>query len=479
MGGAQDADSSLTGRLPTFVRMPNHSHPTTNPVGAGMSRRSMLNRLLLVSGAAAVATMTARRTPAAADPVPPTPTPTAAPSAPPAGGPPMGPPVRYADFTGVTTDGTPQPDLFELQHTGVSTAPVVRAGAAFLASLTPAQRAETMYDVTADQWLNWSNVDNYPRLGVRMRDLTAAQRRAGLDMLRAGLSARGMQTCENIRRLNRIAGRLLDDLERFDDDLYYFTVMGTPSATEPWGWQFQGHHLAVNYFVLGDQVVMSPTFLGSEPRFGYDEDGTVIDLFSRELAAGLAMVNSLTAAQLETAVLPTAKGTYNGRAGAFRDNLVLPYAGIAGRDLTEHQRRRLLQLIGLFVGNLDDGHARVQMAQIRRHLAETHFAWIGATTADAVFYFRVHSPVILIEFDCQGTGPASGAVPYAANPAYRTAVGVAPAWQQPTGPQPPPAPGVVPASRDHIHSVVRIPNGNDYGFDLLRDHLENHPHHAH
>ena len=33
-------------------------------------------------------------------------------------------------------------------------------------------------------------------------------------------------------------------------------------------------------------------------------------------------------------------------------------------------------------------------------------------------------------------------------------------------------------SRNHIHSVVRTPNGNDYGKDLLRQHREqsNHTH---
>ena len=41
--------------------------------------------------------------------------------------------------------------------------------------------------------------------------------------------------------------------------------MGTPSASEPWGWQLDGHHAIVNYFVLGDQVVMSPFFAGPEP----------------------------------------------------------------------------------------------------------------------------------------------------------------------------------------------------------------------
>jgi hypothetical protein len=31
-------------------------------------------------------------------------------------------------------------------------------------------------------------------------------------------------------------------------------------------------------------------------------------------------------------------------------------------------------------------------------------------------------------------------------------------------------------TREHIHTVVRTPNGNDYGKDLLRLHYQQHPH---
>lgn len=31
-------------------------------------------------------------------------------------------------------------------------------------------------------------------------------------------------------------------------------------------------------------------------------------------------------------------------------------------------------------------------------------------------------------------------------------------------------------TREHVHTVVRTPNGNDYGKDLLRQHYERHPH---
>jgi hypothetical protein len=76
------------------------------------------------------------------------------------------------------------------------------------------------------------------------------------------------------------------------------------------------------------------------------------------------------------------------------------------------------------------------MAEVRQHLAETHIAWRGGVEEDSVFYYRVHSPVILIEFDHQR--------------------GVAFDNDEP--------------SRNHIHTVVRTPNGNDYGKDLLRLH---------
>jgi hypothetical protein len=41
------------------------------------------------------------------------------------------------------------------------------------------------------------------------------------------------------------------------------------------------------------------------------------------------------------------------------------------------------------------------MDEVRRHLDETWFAWIGGTGPDSVFYYRMHSPVVLIDFDHQ------------------------------------------------------------------------------
>ena len=122
---------------------------------------------------------------------------------------------------------------------------------------------------------------------------------------------------------------------------------------------------------------------------------------------------------------------------AFRDNLVLDYAGIRATDLTKLQRELLMDIVAEFVNNMKPGHAKIRLEEVRKHLEDTYFAWIGTTGPAGVYYYRVHSPVVLIEFDHQGPIALGG--PRA-------------------------------ASRRHIHSVARTPNGNDYGKDLLRQH---------
>ena len=235
----------------------------------------------------------------------------------------------------------------------------------------------------------------------------------------------------------------MGDHNEYGERRYWFTMMGEPSASGPWGWQLDGHHLIVNCFVLGDQVVLTPTFMGSEPpradtgRFA----GTAI--LEEELAAGLALINALDDEQRAVAIIDPDKTANNNRGELFQDNAVVPYEGLRLGGLDDAQREIALELVGLYTGNLRPGHAEVRLAEVERHWDDTYFAWVGDTSPDAVFYYRIHSPVILIEYD------------------HQTPVAL-------EGPDRP--------SRNHVHTVVRTPNGNDYGKDLLRQHLLEHPH---
>src|SRR5262245_17280215 len=351
-------------------------------------------------------------------------------------------------FKGLTANGEVAPGLFPIRSTGVSTEPVRQAAERFLSSLSAEQRTRACFPIDAPEWRKWMNQHFYVRQGVSLKEMTGAQRDAAFGLLQAALSARGFELTRDIMRLNETLAELTGDREFLGEWLYYFTVMGTPSATEPWGFQLDGHHAIINYFVLGDQVVMTPHFAGSEPVLATSGryEGTVV--LQEEQDQGLALVHGLSDAHRQKAVLDVSKTGNNNVAEAFMDNIVLDYAGVRVAELAAAQRRQLIDLVQLYVGHMDEGHARVKMAEVTRHLDHTWFAWIGQTAANSVFYYRIQSPVILIEFDQQR--PANLA---------RLAA-------DPTQPM-----------RQHIHVVVRTPNGNDYGKDLLRQHYVAHRHH--
>jgi hypothetical protein len=353
--------------------------------------------------------------------------------------------LRYRDdgeallaqpFTGITTDGLVAPGLFKVEKSGVSTRALKDAADAFLAGLGPEQRARALFPVETEAWRRWSNIHPYVmRHGVCLDTLSPTQRDRALALLQASLSAQGFETARGVMKLNEVIREITGRDVEYGEWLYWLSVMGTPSADAPWGWQIDGHHLIVNCFVLGDQIVMTPMFMGSEP-VAIDEGpyaGTRV--FEVEERDGLALVRALTDDQRAKTVLGGALPSEVFTA-AFRDNVELRYQGIPYGELSSAQQRLLLGLVDVYVGRIRPGHAAVKREEVARHLADTHFAWIGGIDEDSVFYYRIHSPVVLIEFDHQR--------------------GIALDNDQP--------------ARTHIHTVIRTPNGNDYGRDLLRQH---------
>ncbi len=351
-------------------------------------------------------------------------------------------------FRGVTTPEGKPSGLFPVKKTGVPTDQLVGAAQAFLAALTPEQKKRTAFAVDDSEWRKWCNVDNgiYVRQGTSLKEMDTVQRAAARELMRATLSAKGLALADAIRHTDQTLRELNNGDPAYDEELYFFTVMGTPSTTEPWGWQLDGHHLVINTFVLGDQVTMTPAFWGGEPVHTTTGKYAGNVILQEEQDRGLAFMRGLDATQQGATLLSSHKALSNIRAEAFKDNAVIPFAGLCAAKLNPAQKQQLLALAALFVNNQSDGHAQVKLDEVAAHLDETWFAWIGASSPDAVFYYRIHSPVILIEFD----------------------------HQQPIGTTMINERGKV--TREHIHVIVRTPNGNDYGKDLLRQHLESHRH---
>ena len=345
-------------------------------------------------------------------------------------------------FKGITTDGKIVPGLFPIQSTGVSTGPIREAAEAFLSSLGAEDRARTLFPVEGEAWRRWSNIHPFVmRHGMPLEDMSSSQRDLALGLLRTSLSRSGFETARDVMKLNEVIREITGRDEEYGEWLYWLSIMGTPSAERPWGWQIDGHHLIVNCFVLGDQVVMTPMFMGSEPVAAESGPYAGTRVFEAEEEGGLTLMRALTPAQQSKTILarqlPNEVFT-----AAFRDNFELRHEGIRHDELSTTQQGLLVRLAETYVERVRPGHARVRMEEVTRHLDETYFAWIGESGADSVFYYRIHSPVILIEFDHQR--------------------GIAFDNDEP--------------SRNHVHTVVRTPNGNDYGKDLLRQHREQFDH---
>jgi hypothetical protein len=359
-------------------------------------------------------------------------------------------------FKGITTDGNAIPGLYQLAPNGAPVAAMTEAAKALLGLLTEAQRSASCFPADSNTWRRWQNTENYfEDYGLRLEEISDAQREAVLAILRPSLSAKGYQMSRDVMRLNRFLGDLVGGPAVLGEWSYNFCLFGAPSLSEPWGWQLFGHHLSLNCMIIGGQMVLTPTFWGAEPSHADVGPFAGTTLFEDEERAGLTLMRSFSPEQQRRAIvahsmiggdLPPGRRHFADNlhlGGAHQDNRIIPYEGITAADMSAVQRRNLLDLIGRYIAPLPEGPEKQRMAEIEQHLSDTHFCWIGGFDEDSTFYYRVQSPVVMIEFDHH--------------------IGVFLTNAEP--------------AKFHVHTIVRTPNGNDYGLDLLRLHYAQSPHH--
>ncbi len=361
-------------------------------------------------------------------------------------------------FKGLTTDGKVQPGLFSLRADGAPTLAMIEAVQSLLASLSPAQRKAMCFPVDSELWRHWQNTELYvEHHGLRLDEVDDQIKRTVMAVLRASLSGKGYQVTRDVMRLNQFLGDLVGGPAVLGEWAFIFCLFGTPSESEPWGWQLFGHHLSLNCLVLGSQMVLTPYFLGAEPNYADTGPFAGTRLFEDEERAGLALMRSFSPEQQRRAIvahsmmggdLPEGRRHFADNlhlGGAYQDNRIVPYEGLLASQISARQQRDLLDLVAAYVAPLPEGPRAARLAEVERHLAETHFCWIGGFAEQSPFYYRIQSPVIFIEFD------------------HHAGVFL-------TNPEP---------AKFHVHTIVRTPNGNDYGIDLLRLHYRHAPHHRH
>jgi hypothetical protein len=316
----------------------------------------------------------------------------------------------------------------------------------FLASLSPEMRGQATFPMDDEERKLWSNLPAtmFERKGAAFGEMSEKQRILAHKLIQSPLSSQGYLKAAGIMRIDEIlqgyASRSRPDAEpRFGQRLYWIGVFGDPSTDGPWGWQLDGHHLALNFTVVGGALSVTPAFLGSDPAEIRRELDSGFYVQVKEDVRGRRLFESLDASQREVALLegetPSDVIAGPGRAGRLKK-----IRGLAASDMSPHQRHLLMQLLDEYLHNLEPDLASVQATRIEAEgLGKLHFSWSG-TAAGKPYYYRIHGPTVLIEFDNNyPPGRSSGPV-------------------------------------NHIHTVWRDAV-RDYGEDLLRRHYEESPHH--
>jgi hypothetical protein len=318
----------------------------------------------------------------------------------------------------------------------------------FLAGLTPEQRAKAALPFQGDERMRWHFIptETFPRQGLLVKEMSEPQRKAAHDLLKAGLSQRGYLTASSIMDLETVLGALEaarraaaatppanPPLVR-DPERYFFSVFGTPSAKDAWGWRVEGHHVSLHFTVVnGTLVADAPTFFGANPAEVREGPKKGLRVLGAEEDAARALLESLDAAQRQKAVInavaPNDMVTMN-----QNDIKALDPIGITADALKPNQKELLMKLIDVYTGFMAADLAAERTARVKKAGVEKiGFAWAGEPEKGKKHYYRIQGPTFLVEYDnTQNDG-------------------------------------------NHIHSVWRDFNG-DFGRDLLREHLKSSAH---
>jgi hypothetical protein len=191
----------------------------------------------------------------------------------------------------------------------------------------------------------------------------------------------------------------------FGKDLFYISILGTPSETEPWMLQFGGHHLALNVTIAGEHGVLTPTLTGAQPAL-YTVGGKTVRPLGQESDKALVLLNALDETQRKQAVLSYRLADLV--LGPGQDGKTIQPEGLKASSMNEHQRVMLLDVISEWAGIVHESAAGARMAELKGDIDETWFAWSGPVTDtvgnNITAYYRIQGPHVVIEYAPQRLG---------------------------------------------------------------------------
>lgn len=330
-----------------------------------------------------------------------------------------------------------------------ATSKIVKAANSFLGTLDDKQRQSVVFAFDdEEQRKRWSNLPTgaVPRAGISLKAMAPDQRAAAMTLMSLVLSARGMEKVQQIMdadevlKTNQGSGRKGGggpppgrgpggppagngdgrgggrqgngpptgrggSGQMFGGDLYFISILGTPSEKTPWMLQFGGHHLALNITIAGERGILTPTLTGAQPAL-YTLNGKTVRPLGQESDKALALLNALDEAQSKQAILSFKMADLV--LGPGQDGKTIQPEGLKASSMNEKQRTMLMDLVSEWAGIVHESAAMARMAQLKADINDTWFAWSGPVTAapgsNITAYYRIQGPHLVIEYAPQQLG---------------------------------------------------------------------------
>ncbi len=271
----------------------------------------------------------------------------------------------------------------------------------FINSLDSVQKRKTVFLFDEMSRYDWHYVpaSAVARQGIAVRELNSIQKQNIYKLLKTYLSRTGYKKAQDIMNTEYLLKELEPNSKGRIPENYFVAFYGNPGKVKTWGWKFSGHHLALNYTIVNNQLAFAPFFFGVYPAVRTNGEGKEKKLFKEEEQLGFKLVNALTREQKLKAVF---------RLEAFADIVtkaspkVVPFdtAGIMAKDLTYEQKHVLNQLIVIYLSRMPPKIDQLRMKRIvSEDFNRIKFGWAGSLKLGEPHYYRVQGKTFLIELD--------------------------------------------------------------------------------
>lgn len=273
---------------------------------------------------------------------------------------------------------------------------------AFLGSLSQEQRAKATFDFDGEVRTDWHFIPK-ERVGLAIKEMSLEQRRVAHALMKKALSQKGYLKTTAIMGLEQVLRELEADregnIERRDQEKYWFSVFGEPGSEKAWGWRVEGHHVSLNFSSVSGAIVSStPMFLGASPAEIRTGPRAGLRVLGIEEDKGRQIMKTLGKYRKQALIDVKAPADVITVPGHEVD-LGAP-VGVALGDLKEGKKKAVVSLIRELVSNLRSELAQSELKAIQAAgVDKIHFAWAGSLKPGEGHYYRIHGPTFIIEYD--------------------------------------------------------------------------------